>query len=101
MKEYEAEEHAVRLLEQHTRVPAVRQMRGGTKPKRWRPVAACRRLEPRGGRFEKSLILTMAPTSLHTGVACGAMASHSFKAPHSSTSKWLQLIRIAERRWIR
>jgi hypothetical protein len=40
----------------------------------------------------KSAILIIAPSSPHTGVACGATASHSFSAPHSSTSKWLQPI---------
>ena len=37
-------------------------------------------------------MLIIAPSSPQTGVACGAAASHSLSAPHSSTSKWLQLI---------
>jgi hypothetical protein len=37
-------------------------------------------------------MLIIAPVSPHTGVALGATASHSLSAPHSSTSKWLQLI---------
>ena len=37
-------------------------------------------------------MLIIAPSWPQTGVACGAAASHSLSAPHSSISKWLHPI---------
>ena len=65
----------------------------GTNRYLCRPVSMTSSLaRPRGGRSAKSSMLTAAPTWLQIACACGATASHSFRAPHSSTSKWLQLI---------
>ena len=41
----------------------------------------------RGGRSATSPTETIAATWLQSGAACGATASHSLRAPHSSASK--------------
>ena len=41
---------------------------------------------------DETTSIMLAPTMLQAGTACGVALSHSFNAPHSSTSKWLQLI---------
>ena len=42
----------------------------------------------RGSLSARSAIDTMAATCPHSGVACGATASHSLSEPHSSASTW-------------
>ena len=91
MEQIGAQQHPVLVPSNNIpRVPTVRKMRRRHEPE---PVAP--RVEDVGSaarrRFESSAMLTIAPSSPHPGRR-RARASQSLSAPHSSTSKWLQLI---------
>ena len=87
-EEVAAQQRARRLLEEVAALPRVRQVRS-VEPAHPLAADAPGPRRPRGaarGRSARSSTDTIAATWLQSGCACGAAASRSLSAPHSSAS---------------